>query len=641
MGSKSWVRSGGIAWALWLGVWGFAIGCSAPTSEDHDFGGGDDFEGGVGGKAGGGPIADFRPVVTAERTPPPISGGTLIALRQVGRAVVADPDRDVIQIVDTRSFVRIGSIALEVGAEPGRLVEDAEGRVHVVLRGKGEVVTIDPTTIMITERRPVCRAPRGIAYIAEGDALAVACLEGTLVELPAAGGEAIRTTDVAPDLRDVVVLGSQLVVTRFRSAEILYLDAERSVTKRVTPLDTNEDFAATTAWRAVATPRGELLISHQRSLDGSIDISGGGGTGGTDGSGIAGTGTGAARGTESGYGSSFDPCASIVQGTLSTATSDGVVSTHRTMPGIALPVDVAVSPSGNEVAVANGAFDVGAMVFGSAMSFVVLDNTALTGLPIDCSSTMLNSAMAGTAISVAYDAQGYLLVQMRQPSQLWVYDQNGYSYVVPLGGVDVTDTGNDIFHADTGSNIACASCHAEGGEDGHVWNFVGLGARRTQPLDIGLEGSAPFHWDGELPSFGDLVHEVLELRMGGPIESVERTAALERYVYGLKRRPSVRAVQDEAVGRGKALFESEEIGCSGCHSGPKFTTGETEDIGKGVPMQVPSLVSVSVRAPYMHDGCAATLMDRFDPACGGTDHGHPELLDDAGRADLIAYLETL
>jgi hypothetical protein len=43
----------------------------------------------------------------------------------------------------------------------------------------------------------------------------------------------------------------------------------------------------------------------------------------------------------------------------------------------------------------------------------------------------------------------------------------------------------------------------------------------------------------------------------------------------------------------------------------------------------------------MHDGCAKTLLDRFDPACGGTEHGHPELLDEAGLADLIAYLETL
>jgi mono/diheme cytochrome c family protein len=129
--------------------------------------------------------------------------------------------------------------------------------------------------------------------------------------------------------------------------------------------------------------------------------------------------------------------------------------------------------------------------------------------------------------------------------------------------------------------------------------------------------------------------------MSGPIESPERSAALERYVYGLKRRPAVRAVEDDAVRRGKILFESTEVGCSGCHSGPKFSNGETASIGRGPATQVPSLIGVSVRAPLMHDGCAKTLLDRFDPACGGTEHGHPELLDEAGLADLIAYLETL
>ena len=58
-------------------------------------------------------------------------------------------------------------------------------------------------------------------------------------------------------------------------------------------------------------------------------------------------------------------------------------------------------------------------------------------------------------------------------------------------------------------------------------------------------------------------------------------------------------------------------------------------------MQVPSLIGVSTRAPYMHDGCAATLRDRFDPACGGTAHGQAELLNEAELGELIAYLESL
>jgi len=147
-------------------------------------------------------------------------------------------------------------ITLGVGDEPGRLVEDEAGRVHVVLRGTGEIVGIDPRSGATFSRRSVCRAPRGIAFDPANDAVVVACLEGTLVELPAAGGEAIRTTWVASDLRDVVVVGAELVVTRFRSVEVLRLDANRNVTKRVTPLSNDPSFAATTAWRAIAAPSG-------------------------------------------------------------------------------------------------------------------------------------------------------------------------------------------------------------------------------------------------------------------------------------------------------------------------------------------------------------------------------------------------
>jgi hypothetical protein len=44
----------------------------------------------------------------------------------------------------------------------------------------------------------------------------------------------------------------------------------------------------------------------------------------------------------------------------------------------------------------------------------------------------------------------------------------------------------------------------------------------------------------------------------------------------------------------------------------------------------------------MHTGCAATLLDRFTPACGGGDtHGHTSQLTSDQLDDLVAYLETL
>jgi hypothetical protein len=57
--------------------------------------------------------------------------------------------------------------------------------------------------------------------------------------------------------------------------------------------------------------------------------------------------------------------------------------------------------------------------------------------------------------------------------------------------------------------------------------------------------------------------------------------------------------------------------------------------------QVPSLLGIGTRGPFMHDGCAATLRDRFNPACGGDKHGITGQLSPAQIDDLIAYLNTL
>jgi hypothetical protein len=86
------------------------------------------------------------------------------------------------------------------------------------------------------------------------------------------------------------------------------------------------------------------------------------------------------------------------------------------------------------------------------------------------------------------------------------------------------------------------------------------------------------------------------------------------------------------------------VGCTSCHSGSALTNNQTVAIDAeagALAVQVPSLIAVGYRAPFMHDGCAATLAARFDPACGGTAHGSTSGLDAAQLGDLIAYLESL
>ena len=61
----------------------------------------------------------------------------------------------------------------------------------------------------------------------------------------------------------------------------------------------------------------------------------------------------------------------------------------------------------------------------------------------------------------------------------------------------------------------------------------------------------------------------------------------------------------------------------------------------GGKFKVPSLSGSAHRAPYMHDGCAQTLMDRFVTCGGGNLHGNTSALRTDQLADLVEYLESL
>ena len=94
-----------------------------------------------------------------------------------------------------------------------------------------------------------------------------------------------------------------------------------------------------------------------------------------------------------------------------------------------------------------------------------------------------------------------------------------------------------------------------------------------------------------------------------------------------------------AVGRGEALFAG-AARCTSCHAGARRTNNLTVDVGTGGPLQTPSLIGISARAPYLHDGSAPSLESRFD-ATGGTKHGDTSTLGPREMADLLAYLRAL
>jgi cytochrome c peroxidase len=147
------------------------------------------------------------------------------------------------------------------------------------------------------------------------------------------------------------------------------------------------------------------------------------------------------------------------------------------------------------------------------------------------------------------------------------------------------------------------------------------------------------------------------------IAAFERTiepgiAPFDRWVAGDE------AAISEAAKRGFVLFHT-EAACSGCHTGWRFTDDKFHDIGTTTTdpgrgrelkherklqfaFKTPTLRSVALRAPYMHNGSLPTLREVVDfYTKGGIDRPsrspmmNPFDLTEQERSDLVAFLETL
>jgi mono/diheme cytochrome c family protein len=563
---------------------------------------------------------DPNPLRTAAKPPPPISGGTLHVTPE-GLAIAADSDRDVVWLVDLATQA-IRKVALQPGDEPGRVAVDGAGRAHVALRGAGAIASIDLATGKVVARAPVCAAPRGLAHEPATDRLHVACAGGELISLDPATLTAVRTLRVDRDLRDVVVRADGgLLVTRFRSAEWLDLDADGDVVSRRAPSATDPftgmETPAAVAWRALPTAQGTFLV-HQRGTASAVQVSSPGGYG-SDGSG--------------------DPCGNGGGGIVTVAITQvdadptDLKAVGGSIPGAALPVDLAADGAGN-LAIASA----------GTSSVFIIDAAAITGDASGCQSTR-EVRTSGQPVAVA-SWQGRFVAQDREPAALSILDGTKFTRIA-LPGESVADSGHDLFHraASATTRLACASCHPEGHDDGRVWAFETIGKRRTQDLGGGVLDTAPLHWNGDLTDLGAVMHEVFEHRMGGATQGPRHVEAFAGWLQSIPAHRAAPLGSAAQIAHGKEIFARADVACAKCHGGARLTNNENADVGTGRAFQVPTLVGIAARAPFMHDGCAPTLRSRFDPAAaacnGGDQHGHTSQLSPAEIDDLVAYLESL
>jgi cytochrome c553 len=381
-------------------------------------------------------------------------------------------------------------------------------------------------------------------------------------------------------------------------------------------------------------PDGRVGVVHQRGLVGQVMT------------------------TQGGYGGNMPGgggCGGIVQSAVSLVDGSSLSMASLAVGNVVLPADFSYAPTAKQIAVISAGNGHTAQL--PQVALMAAAEIVVPGGPPDmggpdggpptggCEQNTNLIGISGEPTALAYDASERLWVQTREPAALLRISQQTFAVeaTVSLSTDSRADTAWAVFHSNSGASIACASCHPEGGEDARVWEFDGIGPRRTQTLRGHVGGTEPFHWSGDLPNFGSLVGEVYMQRMAGPSLAADQQTALFSWINAIPVLPQSAAPDAAAVARGQALFEdTAHAACSSCHSGPELTNNSTVDVGTGGSFQVPRLLGVAWRAPFLHDGCAATLADRFS-ACGGTTnlHGATSSLTAAQINDLIAYLQTL
>jgi DNA-binding beta-propeller fold protein YncE len=553
-----------------------------------------------------------------------VLGGTVTLAGGGDFAAISDPERDLIHVIDLKARTLRGIIRLPQGSQPTRGVEDGRGFVRVVLRGTGQVATVSVGTASSLRTDSVCPEPRDITWDTNRKAAIVACASGELVTMPVGGSVTVRRYDA--DLRDVVLVGNQLKATTFRSAKLLDVAEAPSRTEVAPPTlplpmvrNQSTAFVPQVAYRALATSDGRVIMVHQRAVDGDIDA----------------IRTGLPPTTVPYY---RNPCGSAVVRSAVTVFRDQTVIGSIEVPGV-LPVDAALSPDGTELVIVNAG---NAQLVRIPLAAVSSASTGVCGPVSDPAPTRDSAGTPhsplGQPVGVAITPVGETIVHSRDPNQVVVMEPGKPNVVIPLTDDRIDSAGVRLFF-DAVGGISCASCHPEGHEDGHVWTFFGK-ERRTQPLSGGISQTAPFHWEGDLSTMDTLMADTFVSRMGGIKPSPAEVESLTAFLDAVRapRAPTRDTPVDMTLGR--AAFV--KAACDSCHGGPLMTSPLNVDVGTGRPFQVPPLKGVASRGPWMHDGCAKTLSQRFtDVACGGDKHGHIDTLAPSELEALIAYLSQL
>lgn len=564
-----------------------------------------------------------------------------------GSAIAAVGDGALVIDADSGDLVRVDATGtprarLAVGATADQLVYDAIAkRAYVAARGSDEIVAVDVgDKLAVAARWRTPTEPYGVALTPDRATLLVTTVAArTLVALDTTSGAERWRRALAPEPRGVAVSpdGTTAIVTSLTTGSVERVDLARPT--RATSISLAPASASLVQQTAVfgqlvgASEAGRTqaknafavrfvgnhlaLVAHQFSTP------------------LQDSRFGENRGS---YGGGFEPpikheVTFIATGERASRTVTAQIADHQ-------PKAIAWDPRTDR------AFIVG---YGSD-SLTVLAAASQVGVRLDRTVT-LGDGCGPEGIAIGADGSARVFCAVSR--KVVRVPMDGDSSTAETAATEVAPTrmskqahqGFDLFRRGNDGRIssrgamACSSCHPEGGADGLSWR-IETHELQTPLLAGRVLGTHPYKWDGGDRDLAISLTSTMR-RLGGGGLSPGETKALAAYLEALPR-PRTAPQPDAAVARGKALFDSDEVGCTTCHGGPLYTDNTSHELGGTLAKaDTPSLVGLARSAPYYHDGSAATLEALIGERSAVHGMAETASLTASERADLIAYLETL
>ena len=309
--------------------------------------------------------------------------------------------------------------------------------------------------------------------------------------------------------------------------------------------------------------------------------------------------------------------------------------------------------------VGNAAGDPSSLAIGFKDNLVValggVNEVAITPRP---GGPVRRMAVGRHPVALASSALGKTIyVANRLDDTVSVIESNGQGRPAtislgPAGELSLADRGERLFHDARLSHdgwMSCQSCHTDGHTNGLLSDTLGdgsFGAPKKIPSLLGVGATAPWTWTGSISRLEDQVRKSIQTTMHGreTASNDDHVRALTAYLRSLQ--PLSPALTDApgsadpSVSRGRNVFLDHK--CDGCHVSPAYTSPQrfdvdlTDEVGNR-EFNPPSLLGVSRRGPFLHDGRATTLNDLFQR------HRHPRgaMMTPREIDDLTAFLKSL